>query len=95
VATHEIPARVGQAVESLETVPLLANALAQAGLDAPVTTALARLIEGGLPLPDWIAVVRTAVPPPARWRPAVRPGFWSRVRSRFFGPRGGSPGQAE
>jgi glycerol-3-phosphate dehydrogenase (NAD(P)+) len=83
VAAHEIPPRVGQAVESLETVPLLANAIAAAGLDAPVTTALARLIEGSLPLPDWIAVVRTTVPPPARWRPAVRPGFWSRLRTRL------------
>ncbi|HEY6398837.1 MAG TPA: NAD(P)H-dependent glycerol-3-phosphate dehydrogenase, partial [Solirubrobacteraceae bacterium] len=83
VTARDIPRLVGQAVESLETVPLLANALAQAGLDAPVTTALAKLIEGTLPLADWIAVVRTTVPPPARWRPAVRPGFWSRVRSRF------------
>jgi glycerol-3-phosphate dehydrogenase (NAD(P)+) len=83
VASGDIPARVGQAVESLETVPLLANALAAAGLDAPVTTALARLIEGSLPLPEWIAVVRTTVPPPARWRPAVRPGFWGRLRARL------------
>lgn len=81
----EIPARVGQAVESLETVPLLANAIAAAGLDAPVTTALARLIEGSLPLAEWIAVVRTTVPPPARWRTAGAPGFWSRMRSRFGG----------
>lgn len=83
----EIPARVGQAVESLETVPLLANAIAGAGFDAPVTTALARLIEGSLPLPEWIGVVRTTVPPPARWRPAGAPGFWSRMRSRFGGRR--------
>ena len=83
VDSADIPARVGQAVESLETVPLLANALAGAGLDAPVTTALARLIEGSLPLPEWIAVVRTTVPPPARWRPAVSPGFWGRLRARF------------
>ena len=88
VPAAEIEARVGQAVEALETVPLLANALRNAELNAPVTTALARLIHGELPLQDWIAVVRTTVPPPARWRPAVRLGFWQRVRERlrgFFG----------
>ncbi len=88
VPTSDIPARVGQAVESLETVPLLARALAQAGVDAPVTSALARLISGELPLDEWVAVVRTTVPPPARWRPAVRPGWWQRMIAairRFFG----------
>ena len=64
VPASEIPARVGQAVESLETVPLLARALAQAGVQAPVTSALARLISGELPLDEWVAVVRTTVPPP-------------------------------
>jgi glycerol-3-phosphate dehydrogenase (NAD(P)+) len=78
VPTSEVPARVGQAVESLETVPLLARALAQAGVDAPVTSALARLISGELPLDEWVAVVRTTVPPPARWRP-VRLGWWQRM----------------
>jgi glycerol-3-phosphate dehydrogenase (NAD(P)+) len=80
VPASEIPARVGQAVESLETVPLLARALAQAGVDAPVTSALGRLISGELPLEDWVSVVRTTVPPPARWRPAMRPGWWQRFR---------------
>ena len=37
VPAAEIPARIGQAVESLESVPLLARALSHAGLDAPVT----------------------------------------------------------
>ena len=78
----EIPARVGQAIEALDSVPLLAYALANAGIDAPVTAALAQLIGGELPLADWVAVVRTTVPPPARWRPAVRPGFWRRLRAR-------------
>jgi glycerol-3-phosphate dehydrogenase (NAD(P)+) len=81
VPASEIPARVGQAVESLETVPLLARALAQAGVDAPVTSALGRLISGELPLEDWVSVVRTTVPPPARWRPAMRPGWWQRFRA--------------
>ena len=71
-----IPARVGQAVEALESVPLLATALQRAGVDAPVTAALGRLISGELPLDDWLALVRTTVPPAARWR--VAGGFWRR-----------------
>jgi len=80
VPAAEIPARVGQAVEALETVPLLAQAMTSAALDPPVTTALARLIQGELPLDDWVAVVRTTVPPPARRRASGRPRFWRRVR---------------
>ncbi len=83
VAASEIPSRVGQAVEALDSVPLLAKALTDAGIDAPVTRALARLIRGEMPLDEWVGVVRATVPPPARWRPAVRPGFWRRVRGRF------------
>lgn len=83
----EIPTRVGQAVEALDTVPLLATALARAGFDAPVTTALAQLIEGELPLEEWIGVVRTTVPPPARRSSALRRGWWGRIadwlRRRF------------
>jgi glycerol-3-phosphate dehydrogenase (NAD(P)+) len=83
VPATEIPAQVGQAVEALDSVPLLAQALNRAGVDAPVTAALGRLIAGELPLDEWVAVARTTVPPPARWRPAVRPGFWRRLRERI------------
>jgi glycerol-3-phosphate dehydrogenase (NAD(P)+) len=83
VPASEIPSRVGQAVEALESVPLLARALRDAGFDAPVNTALANLIEGNLPLQEWIAVVRATVPPPARWRPQVKLGFWRGLRERF------------
>jgi glycerol-3-phosphate dehydrogenase (NAD(P)+) len=83
VSSEEIPARIGQAIEAFESVPLLARALARNGIEAPVTTALARLIEGELPLDEWVAVVRTTVPPPARWRPQVRRGFWRRLRERL------------
>jgi glycerol-3-phosphate dehydrogenase (NAD(P)+) len=51
-----------------------------------VTTGLARLIGGELPLDDWVALVRTTVPPPARWRRVPRrhrPGFWTRVWERL------------
>jgi glycerol-3-phosphate dehydrogenase (NAD(P)+) len=87
VPAAEIPERVGQAVESLESVPLLARALAGAGIDAPVNAALSRLIAGDLPLEQWVALVRTTVPPPARWRRRQhRPdGFWARVRVWFAG----------
>ena len=83
VPSVEIPARVGQAIEAFESVPLLARALGANGIEAPVLGALARLIEGELPLDEWVAVVRTTVPPPpVRWRPQVRGGFWQRLRER-------------
>jgi glycerol-3-phosphate dehydrogenase (NAD(P)+) len=81
IPTAEIPAHVGQAIEALETVPLLAKALAAAGIEAPVTGALARLVEGRLPLAEWVAVVRTTIPPAARRRPA--PSSWQRFVSRL------------
>ena len=83
VPSGEISARVGQAVESLESVPLLARALGRAGVEAPVTTALGELIAGSLPLDDWVALVRAAVPPPARRRPA--PGAFRRLADRIRG----------
>jgi glycerol-3-phosphate dehydrogenase (NAD(P)+) len=85
VPAAEIPARVGQAVEALESVPLLALALERAGVGAPVTGALARLISGELPLDEWVALVRATVPPPARWRRRPQPGFWRRLWRRLAG----------
>jgi glycerol-3-phosphate dehydrogenase (NAD(P)+) len=79
VPTQEIPARIGQAVEALELVPLLAGTLQRAGVEAPVTRALGRLISGELPLDEWVALVRATVPPPARWRRRPEPGFWRRL----------------
>ena len=84
VPSAEIPDRIGQAIESLESVPLLARALETAGLEAPVTSGLARLIGGELPLDEWIALVRTTVPPPARFgrsRNRPRPPWWARLRA--------------
>jgi glycerol-3-phosphate dehydrogenase (NAD(P)+) len=80
-----IPARVGQAVESLESVPLLARALERADVHAPITTALGQLISGELPLQEWVALVRATVPPPARWRRRPGPGFWRRLWQRRAG----------
>jgi glycerol-3-phosphate dehydrogenase (NAD(P)+) len=79
VPSAEIPERLGQAAEALETVPLLARAIERAGVEAPVTSALARLIEGSLPLDDWVALVRARQPEPARFG-----GNWfRRLLARF------------
>jgi glycerol-3-phosphate dehydrogenase (NAD(P)+) len=87
VPAGEIPARIGQAVEALESVPLLGRTLERAGIEAPVTSALGRLIAGELPLAEWVALVRATVPPPALWRRRPRPGFWRRVRRSLSRPR--------
>jgi glycerol-3-phosphate dehydrogenase (NAD(P)+) len=89
VPAAEIPERIGQAVEALESVPLLARAVEEAGVGAPVTGALGRLISGELPLDDWVALVRATVPPPALWRRRPRPGFWQRAWRRLGGGAGG------
>ena len=81
VPAKDIPERVGQAVEALETVPLLAKALGNAGIDAPVTNALSALIQGELPLEDWVAVVRTTIPPAPRRRGPIPPTLWRRFRA--------------
>jgi glycerol-3-phosphate dehydrogenase (NAD(P)+) len=83
VPSSEIPARLGQAAEALETVPLLARAIERAGVEAPVTSALARLIEGSLPLDEWVALVRARQPEPARFGGWLRRLLaWSRRRRR-------------
>ncbi|MFL5896213.1 MAG: NAD(P)H-dependent glycerol-3-phosphate dehydrogenase [Thermoleophilaceae bacterium] len=81
----EIPQRLGQVSEALETVSLLARACERAGVQAPVISALARLIAGTLPLDDWIALVRTKQPEPARFDGGVWHRFlawFRRVRAR-------------
>jgi glycerol-3-phosphate dehydrogenase (NAD(P)+) len=90
VPAAEIPRQIGQAIESFESVPLLARALAGAGVEAPVNAALSRLIRGDLPLDEWVRLVRTTVPPPARWRRVggdriARATFWRRLRGRLPG----------
>jgi glycerol-3-phosphate dehydrogenase (NAD(P)+) len=82
VPAAEIHARVGQAIEALESVPLLALALDRAGFAAPVTGALAKLISGDLPLEDWVALVRATVPPPAGWTSPSR--GWRRRLAAWF-----------
>jgi glycerol-3-phosphate dehydrogenase (NAD(P)+) len=106
VPASEIPAMIGQAVEALQSVPLLARALEHAGGEgptgrngaegangdnarresrAPITSALGRLISGELPLAEWVALVRTTAPPPARWRrrEGTAESFWLRLWLRL------------
>jgi glycerol-3-phosphate dehydrogenase (NAD(P)+) len=85
VPAAEIPARIGQAVEALELVPLLARVLEAANVGAPVTGALGRLISGELPLDRWVALVRATVPPSPLWRRRPQPGFWRRAWRRLAG----------
>jgi len=82
VSGADIPQRLGQAAEALETVPLLARAIERAGVEAPVTSALAHLIEGSLPLEDWVALVRARQPEPARFGGGWLQRFFARFRRR-------------
>src|SRR4051794_23881065 len=79
VPAAEVPGKLGQVSEALETVSLLARACAGAQVDAPVISALSRLIDGTLPLDDWVALVRTKQPEPARFEG----GAWRRVAAWF------------
>jgi len=88
VPADEIAERIGQAVEALDLVPLLARGLERAGVDAPVTSALRDLIAGELPLEDWVAQVRATVPPPARFRSRGESWLrkvWLRLKGVFAG----------
>jgi glycerol-3-phosphate dehydrogenase (NAD(P)+) len=88
VPAAEIPERLGQAVEALETVRLLARAIERSNLEAPVTSALAHLIDGSLPLDDWIAQVRTKQQPHARFGRSRT--WWTRMRDSLAGRRRGA-----
>ena len=81
VPAAEIELQVGQAVEALESVRLLAQAVERAGFPAPVTGALSRLISGELPLEEWVARVRATVPARSGHR---GPAWWRRVRLPRF-----------
>jgi glycerol-3-phosphate dehydrogenase (NAD(P)+) len=78
VTAAEIERQLGPAAEALESVRLLARAIERAGFSAPVTGALSRLISGELPLEEWVAIVRPALPRASRRRPSL----WRRIRSR-------------
>jgi glycerol-3-phosphate dehydrogenase (NAD(P)+) len=87
VPASEIPDRLGQASEALETVPLLARAIERAGLEAPTLTALAQLIDGSLPLEEWVGLVRVRQPAPARFGGRLA-AWWRRRQARRRRRRG-------
>ena len=82
VPSAEIPQRIGQAVEAFETVPLLARAIEGAGLRAPITGALARLIDGTLPLDEWVQLVRVSHPQSLERSGRLR-AWWRRLLARW------------
>ena len=82
VPSSEIPDRVGQAIEAFETVPLLARAIERAGLKAPIVSALARLIDGSLPLEGWVELVRITRPQPPDRNGRFR-RWWRRYTARW------------
>lgn len=60
VPAAEIPAKVGQASEGLDTTPLLAETVAAAGGRAAALSGLAQLIRGEIDAEQWIAGLRRA-----------------------------------
>ena len=56
----EIPAIVGQASEGLDSVPLIAETLTKAGIEAPGLEGLSRLIAGEISPGEWMAGLRRA-----------------------------------
>ena len=56
----QIPEIIGQASESLDSVPLIAETVARAGIDAPGLESLKSLIEGEISTGEWMAQVRRA-----------------------------------
>lgn len=60
VAADKIPGRIGQASEGLDSVPLIAQTVSAAGIDAPSLEGLAALIEGEIDAGEWVAGLRRA-----------------------------------
>src|SRR3954468_9151157 len=58
----QVAATVRQTAESLETVPLLSDALRRVGIDAPVTTGLGRVLGGEESPEQWLESVRSTAP---------------------------------
>jgi glycerol-3-phosphate dehydrogenase len=54
----DIPGKIGQASEGLDTVPLLAEAVAASGVEADALAALAALIRGECDAEKWMASLR-------------------------------------
>ncbi len=57
-AAAEIPGKIGQASEGLDTVPLLAETVAASGAEAAALSGLAALIRGEVDAEEWVAGLR-------------------------------------
>ena len=60
VPAHQIPDKIGQASEALDSVPLIAAAVNHAGIDAPALDGLAELVAGEIDAGEWVAGLRRA-----------------------------------
>lgn len=58
VAVNEIPRRIGQASEAMDSVPLMAETIAAAGTPAEALLALAALVRGDIDVEKWLAGLR-------------------------------------
>ena len=60
VPASQIPRRLGQASEGLDSVPLIAETVANAGIESEGLAALAELVEGEIAPCEWVARLRRA-----------------------------------
>ena len=60
---EQIPALIGQAVEALDSVPLIARAVANAGIEAHGLAGLADLVEGRVDAERWVSGLRRSERP--------------------------------
>lgn len=58
VPVGEIPARIGQASEAMDSVPLMAETVAASGAPAEALLALAALVRGEIDVESWLAGLR-------------------------------------
>jgi len=60
VPAAQIPQRIGQASEAMDSVPLIAETVGSAGIKADGLAALAELVEGEIAPGEWVARLRRA-----------------------------------
>jgi 1-acyl-sn-glycerol-3-phosphate acyltransferase len=60
VPADQIPGRIGQASEGLDSAPLIAETVIRAGINAPRLEGLAALIAGEIEATEWVAGLRRA-----------------------------------
>jgi 1-acyl-sn-glycerol-3-phosphate acyltransferase len=60
IPADQIPGRIGQASEGLDSVPLLAESVLAAGVNAPALEGLSALVAGSIDTGEWIASLRRA-----------------------------------